>query len=93
MSWLYKNEPFEETPSKEFEGFVYLITNTLNGKKYVGKKHFWTRRKQKKTGRRKTLESNWRNYYGSCDPLAVDVKEMGKENFVREILYLCKHKK
>ena len=93
MTWLYNNEVFDETPSKEFEGFVYLITNTLNGKKYIGKKHFWTRRKQKKTGRRKTLESNWRNYYGSCEPLSVDVKDIGKENFQREILYLCKHKK
>ena len=93
MTWLYQDKEFDETPSKEFEGFVYLITNITNGKKYIGKKHFWTRRKQKKTGRRKTLESDWRKYYGSCDPLHEDVKKLGADKFQREILYLCKHKK
>lgn len=91
--WYYNGEEYNETPSKEFEGFVYLITNITNGKKYVGKKHFWTRRKQKKTGRKKTMESDWRNYYGSCDSLHEDVEKLGGDKFLREILYLCKHKK
>jgi hypothetical protein len=79
--------------NKEMEGFVYLITNLTNNKKYIGKKTFWERRKDPKTGRRKKKESNWKNYYGSCDTLISDVKELGKDNFKREILYLCPHKK
>ena len=49
--------------------------------------------KIKKTGRRKTEESDWRNYFGSCDELHEDIKKIGKEHFRREILYLCPHKK
>lgn len=92
MEWRYNGEIFNEVP-KGMEGFVYLITNLTNNKKYVGKKHFWTRQKDKKTGRRKTKESDWKNYYGSCDELHDDIKLIGKENFLREILYICPHKK
>jgi len=75
------------------EGFVYLITNLENGKKYIGKKTFWERRKDKKTGRRKKKESSWRDYFGSSEELIEDVKTLGKDKFRREILYLCPHKK
>jgi hypothetical protein len=92
MKWQYNGEDFDETP-KSMEGFVYLITNLVNHKKYIGKKHFWTRQKNKKTGRRKTEESDWRNYFGSCDELNEDVKILGQDKFLREILYLCPHKK
>lgn len=92
MSWQYNGEIFTDVP-KGMEGFVYIITNLISNKKYIGKKHFWTRQKNRKTGRRKTEESDWQNYFGSCDELKEDVKLLGKENFTREILYLCPHKK
>jgi Putative endonuclease segE, GIY-YIG domain len=92
MSWKYNGEDFIEIPNK-MEGFVYIITNLTNNKKYIGKKHFWTRQKDRKTGRRKTQESDWMNYFGSCDELKEDVKLLGQDNFLREILYLCPHKK
>ena len=92
MTWKYNNIDFVEVP-KGMEGFVYLITNLVNNKKYIGKKHFWTRQKDRKTGRRKTKESSWRDYFGSCDELIEDVKLLGKDKFLREILYLCPHKK
>jgi hypothetical protein len=92
MTWKYNNEDFTEVP-KGMEGFVYLITNLTNNKKYIGKKTFWTRQKDRKTGRRKTKESPWQNYWGSCDELIADVKELGEDTFLREILYLCPHKK
>ena len=92
MSWQYNGEVFTDVP-KGMEGFVYIITNLINNKKYIGKKHFWTRQKNRKTGRRKTEESDWKNYFGSCDELKEDIKLLGKENFTREILYLCPHKK
>ena len=37
MSWLYKGKQVNEI-SNEYEGFVYLITNLTNNRKYVGKK-------------------------------------------------------
>jgi hypothetical protein len=92
MDWQYNGEVFTDVP-KGMEGFVYIITNLTNQKKYIGKKHFWTRQKDRKTGRRKTLESDWKNYFGSCDELNEDVKTLGREHFLREILYLCPHKK
>lgn len=92
MTWFYNNQPFGEIP-KNMEGFVYCITNLENQRKYIGKKHFWTRQKDRKTGRRKTKESNWKDYFGSCDELKEDVKTLGKDKFLREILYICPHKK
>lgn len=92
MTWKYNNQEFTEAP-KNMEGFVYLITNLTNDKKYIGKKHFWTRQKDRKTGRRKTKPSDWQNYWGSCDELKDDVKLLGVDKFSREILYLCPHKK
>jgi hypothetical protein len=90
--WHFNEKEFDEV-DKQYEGFVYLITNLDNGMKYIGKKHFWERRKNPKTGRRQTKESDWRNYFGSCDELKEDVKKLGKDKFKREILYLCPHKK
>lgn len=92
MKWQYNGSDFDEVP-KGMEGFVYLITNLVNNKKYIGKKHFWTRQKNKKTGRRKTEESDWKDYFSSSDELKADVKVLGKDKFLREILYLCPHKK
>ena len=92
MTWKYNQEDFIETP-KDMEGFVYIITNLTNSKKYIGKKHFWTRQKDRKTGRRKKKESDWQKYYGSCDELNEDVKNLGEDKFLREILYICPHKK
>lgn len=92
MTWKYNNEFFEEAP-KNMEGFVYCITNLVNQKKYIGKKSFWTRRKNKKTGRKEKKESDWLSYFGSCDELKADVKILGSDKFLREILYLCPHKK
>lgn len=92
MAWYFNGAEFSEVDPK-LEGFVYLIENLTNNKKYIGKKNFWERRKDPKTGRRKKKESNWKDYYGSCDELKNDVKELGKDHFKREILYLCKHKK
>lgn len=90
--WYFNGQEFNEV-DKKYEGFVYLITNLNNNMKYIGKKHFWERRKNLKTGRRQTKESDWRKYFGSCDQLKEDVKVLGEDKFKREILYLCPHKK
>ena len=91
--WTYQGNAFTSSDVKEYVGFVYLITHLPTGKKYIGKKSFWSCRKDIKTGRRKTKESDWKNYWSSCDQLKEDIKKMGKDDFLREILYLCPHKK
>jgi hypothetical protein len=89
---LFKTEHISSFP-KKLEGFVYLITNLLDGRQYIGKKSFWSRRKKYKATRRTTEESNWKFYYGSSESLKEDVKKLGCINFKREILYLCQYKK
>lgn len=84
--WFFNNEPFL-TPNN-YAGFVYLITDLTNNKKYIGKKFFWSRRKDPKTKKRIKKESDWKTYYGSNLFLKGLVKEKGKENFRREILSL-----
>ena len=93
MQWTYKGKEITEIPDG-VEGFVYLITNITNNKKYVGKKlaKFKTTKpplKGKKNKRRGTKESDWRDYWGSSEHLLQDVEELGPENFTREILYMC----
>jgi hypothetical protein len=94
MLWTYQGKIVEEIPEGCI-GFVYLITNVTNDRKYIGKKlaQFKKSRpplKGKKNKRKYTVESDWRDYWGSSDRLNEDVTALGKENFTREILYLCK---
>ena len=96
MIWTYQQQPIEEIP-EGYIGFVYLITNLTTGQKYIGKKlaQFKKTRpplKGKGLKRRSTVESDWRDYWGSSERLQADVNTLGPENFTREILYLCKSK-
>ena len=86
--WWYEGEIFDCDKINGYHGFVYLITNTCNGRKYIGRKYFWSFRKKKGQTRKQRKESDWKNYYGSCPELKEDVKELGKEKFTREILSL-----
>ena len=93
MQWTYGGKKIDEIPD-EYEGFVYLITNTTTGQKYIGKKiaKFKTTKpplKGKKNKRRGTKESDWKDYWGSSDRLNADVAQLGADKFTREILYLC----
>ena len=93
MQWTYQGKIVEEI-SEEYVGFVYLITNLTNNKKYIGKKltKFKVTKKPlkgKKNKRRSTKESDWRTYWGSSPHLQEDVDKIGPENFTREILYYC----
>jgi len=94
--WYYNDKPVEELPEGAV-GFVYLITNLTNNRKYIGKKLAQFKRtkpplKGRKNKRRTTVESDWREYYGSSDELTADIELIGKENFKREILFYCENK-
>ena len=91
--WFYNGEVFE-SPAEEHYGFVYIITNLLTGKQYIGKKLFWFKKTKilKKKKVRYLAESDWRTYFGSSIALNKDVEEFGEEKFKREILHLCKNK-
>jgi hypothetical protein len=74
--------------------FVYLITNTVTGKKYIGKKQFWSRIKRKplkgkKRNRIDHVKSDYETYYGSSNKLKEDIEKYGKQSFKREILAIC----
>jgi len=93
-TWTYQGKPVDSI-SDHYEGFVYLITNLTNGRKYIGKKlaKFKTTKpplKGRKNKRRGHKESDWREYWGSSDKLQADVSALGEDKFTREILYFCK---
>ena len=102
MTWTYRKKIVEEIP-EQYIGFVYLITNTITGRKYIGKKlakfskttyktvTLKNGTKKKKKVRSK-VDSDWKEYYGSSDLLSKDIQQLGKDKFTREILYYCKTK-
>lgn len=92
--WLYQGKEIAEEEIGEHIGFVYMITNTANNKKYIGKKLFKSTRTKIIKGKRKKvkLDSDWQTYYGSNAILKEEVKTLGGHLFNREILKLCKSK-
>ena len=96
MTWYYHNTTVSEIPEGAI-GFVYLITNTTNNRKYIGKKLAQFKRSRKPlkgrvNKRRYTVESDWQEYYGSSDALSADVELLGKDKFKREIIFWCASK-
>jgi hypothetical protein len=90
--WIYNGVPFTSSNIQDNFGFVYLIQNNLNGKKYIGRKYLWQFRTPKGKKRKVKSESNWKEYYGSCPELKEDIDKLGRENFSRTIISLHKTK-
>lgn len=95
--WVHNGVKFTSGHIDDNYGFVYMITDLTNNKKYIGKKFFWNKKtlaplKGKKNKRNKIVESDWQNYFGSNEQLKQLVEEQGHERFHREILVLCKSK-
>jgi len=102
MVWLYENTQIETLP-EDCVGFVYLITNNITGRKYIGKKLAkFSKTSYKvvklKNGNKKRkkikskIDSDWQLYYGSSPELTKDILQLGTGNFTREILYYCRSK-
>ena len=91
LNWQYDGKDFTEDLIGNNYGFVYQITNLTNGRKYIGKKFFYSAKTKQVKGKKKKYKalSNWQTYYGSSDNLTKDVLQLGHENFNREILHLC----
>lgn len=102
MTWLYENTQIDQLPDT-CVGFVYMITNQLSGRMYIGKKlskfskttyKVITQKNgiKKRKRIRSKIDSDWLTYYGSSDELNKDIKTLGSHNFSREILYYCQSK-
>jgi hypothetical protein len=100
MTWFYENEPINEI-DPSFIGFIYCITNLIDGRRYIGKKKVTFKKTSVKTVKlkngekrkkkiRSTVPSDWDTYYGSSEELKKDVEKLGKENFKREITKWCR---
>ena len=100
--WFYNDQVVDALPD-DCVGFVYLITNLTNNRKYVGKKlskfsktTYRVVKLKNGTKKRKKIrskiDSDWQTYYGSSPELSRDVELLGIENFSRVILYYCKSK-
>lgn len=93
MTWIYQNKSFTEIPDGVI-GFVYEITNTFNGKRYLGKKNFYFSKTKQVKGKKKRIkvESDWQTYYGSNKELNEHVALFGENKFERRIVRLCQTK-
>ena len=102
MSWTHNGAIVEVLPD-DCIGFVYIIVNTVTGRKYIGKKlakfsktsyKVITQKNgvKKKKKIKSKVESDWQTYFGSNDVLNEDVNNLGKDKFTREILFYCNSK-
>jgi len=64
-------EKFLEVEIVNPYGFIYVTTNMVNGKKYIGQRKF---------------SHGWKGYLGSGILLEKSIKKYGKQNFSREII-------
>jgi group I intron endonuclease len=54
-------------------GFIYITTNTANGKQYIGKRSY--------------MKNGWERYLGSGKLLLRAIRKYGRTSFSREIIY------
>lgn len=92
----------EEPEPEVYFGFIYLISNSVNGRRYVGKKQYWmssgkvknrpTDRASDKWRDHHWKESNWASYTGSSKELNADIRKYGKDKFTFMIIRQCSSK-
>lgn len=64
-------EIVREVTIEEPYGFIYITTNMVNGKRYLGRRKF---------------SEDWKYYLGSGKVFRRAIKEYGRENFIRHII-------
>jgi hypothetical protein len=107
--WFYKQQQIKELtdmPEHTF-GFIYEVTHTPTGKKYLGRKQLISVTRKllgkkelalitdKRSSKKKTItkETDWKAYYGSHPEIKQMVKEGKQLEFTREILIFVSTKK
>lgn len=74
---VQENTQIDDVIYKEIKdpyGFIYITTNLVNGKRYLGQKKF---------------DRKWKEYIGSGSAFKSAVHKYGKENFLRNIICIC----
>ena len=89
--WLFNNKEFDIQDRGDAIAFVYIISNLISGRQYIGKKLFYSHKYKQVNKKRKKvqIESDWQDYWSSSEELKKDIATLGKENFKREIIHLC----
>lgn len=107
--WLYQGKEIKEItdiPENIF-GFIYIVTHTPTGRKYLGKKQLMSVQKKAlgkkelalltdgRASKKKTVikESDWKTYYGSHAEIKQMIKDGKSLEFEREILTFVPNKK
>ena len=81
MHWTFRDDKTRVPDPEKYFGFVYIITNKKNHRKYIGCKQYWQMRHRKKY-----KPSNWKVYTSSSKELCTDIEKIGKRNFKFEII-------
>ena len=95
MTWMNnENKPIQDEDVDGYYGFVYVIRNKVDGRRYVGRKYLTKAGYKTVKGKRKKIRvsSDWRNYWGSNTELQEDVKRLGEDSFERSIIKLCRNR-
>lgn len=91
MTWFYEDKPIEkieDIPVEKAIGFIYIITQLSTGKRYLGKKLLTKSSRKTINGKTKKIrtESDWKTYWSSSPELKQLVREIGTQDFKREII-------
>ena len=81
--WTYNDNLFTAEQTEGFYGFVYLITNIDNNRKYIGRKYFTKAKTTQLKGKKKRsrVGSGWEDYWGSNKVLVEEIAAQGKEKY------------
>ena len=87
--WFWNGKPIDKIPTSH-KSFVYLFTNKINGKQYIGFKTAVSRTIKVVGGKKKRgeVESDWKDYYSSSQEVLHEIAKYGRGNFLREIIAL-----
>ena len=94
-NWKWKGEVLKQEDIEDWYGFIYLIEDLENNKKYIGEKSFWSFKVPKGKSNKKKVPSDWEKYESSnaqLKDLVKESKEYKHDKFKFTILALCKDK-